>query len=201
MFSDFPRPIGNRLAHDVTDLRDLVNAHERVHFGHQLGQFFAEALRQAAGHKGQWSHRWAARLLRRLVSYRWLEAHVVQEQEDAPGDVSSMLVGCDDQGQEKGEGPTGQVNCDPLDDTSICSESRDMGDMRDEVAAADLRVIPSRAALNNYLTLLHDVALRSLHAEGILQHRERAARLEKLVMAAMLLRPLTRGVSSNAPGL
>ena len=45
----FSRAIGNRLAHDVADLRDLVNAHERVHLGHELGQFVAETLRQAAG--------------------------------------------------------------------------------------------------------------------------------------------------------
>jgi hypothetical protein len=43
------RAIGDGLAHDVADLRDLVNAHERVHFGQELGQFVAEALRQAAG--------------------------------------------------------------------------------------------------------------------------------------------------------
>jgi hypothetical protein len=38
-----------RLLHDLADLRDLINAHERVHLGEQLGQFLAEALRQAAG--------------------------------------------------------------------------------------------------------------------------------------------------------
>src|ERR1017187_1146985 len=45
----FLRTICHRPAHDVADLRDLVNAHERVHFRHQLRQFVAEALRQAAG--------------------------------------------------------------------------------------------------------------------------------------------------------
>ena len=44
-----PRAIGHRTAHDFTDLRDLVNAHERVHFRQKFGQFLAEALRQAAG--------------------------------------------------------------------------------------------------------------------------------------------------------
>ena len=39
----------NRLPHDVRNLRDLVNAHERVHFGQELGQFVAETLRQTAG--------------------------------------------------------------------------------------------------------------------------------------------------------
>src|ERR1035441_6663181 len=45
----FLRAIGHRPAHDVADLRDLVNAHERVHFRHQLRQLVAKALRQAAG--------------------------------------------------------------------------------------------------------------------------------------------------------
>ncbi len=49
MFSNLPRPVVQRLAHDVADLRDLVNAHERVHFRHEPGQFVAETLRQAAG--------------------------------------------------------------------------------------------------------------------------------------------------------
>ena len=49
LFPNFFRPAGNRLAYDVADLRHLVNAHERVHFRHELGQFIAEPLRQAAG--------------------------------------------------------------------------------------------------------------------------------------------------------
>ena len=38
-----------RLADDVPDLRDLVNAHEGVHFRHEFGQFFAKTLGEAAG--------------------------------------------------------------------------------------------------------------------------------------------------------
>ena len=45
----FTRPVFQRLVHDVADLRDLVNAHESVHFGHQFWQFVAEPLGQAAG--------------------------------------------------------------------------------------------------------------------------------------------------------
>ena len=48
----FPHPFrapGNGLSDDVRDLRDLVNAHEGVHLGQELGQFVAEPLRQAAG--------------------------------------------------------------------------------------------------------------------------------------------------------
>ena len=48
MFSHFLRPAGDGLAHDVTHLRDLVNAHEGVHLGHELGKFLAEALRKTA---------------------------------------------------------------------------------------------------------------------------------------------------------
>ena len=48
MFSNFPRAAGNRLVHDVADLTDLINAHEAIHFGHQLGKFLAKALREAA---------------------------------------------------------------------------------------------------------------------------------------------------------
>ena len=48
----FPHPFcapRHRLPDDVRHLRDLVNAHERVHFGQQFRQFVAEPLRQAAG--------------------------------------------------------------------------------------------------------------------------------------------------------
>ena len=48
MFSN-PFRRRHRLFHDVRDLRDLVNAHERVHFGQEFGQFVAETLRQATG--------------------------------------------------------------------------------------------------------------------------------------------------------
>ena len=48
MFSHFLRPAGDGLAHDVTHLRDLVNAHEGVHLGHELGKFLAETLRKTA---------------------------------------------------------------------------------------------------------------------------------------------------------
>src|ERR1019366_6565655 len=46
---DLPGAIDHGPAHDVTDLRDLVNAHERVHFGHEPGQFLAKPLRETAG--------------------------------------------------------------------------------------------------------------------------------------------------------
>jgi len=48
----FPRPLRpscHRLSYNFRDLRDLVNAHERIHFGQQFGQFITEALGQAAG--------------------------------------------------------------------------------------------------------------------------------------------------------
>ena len=43
------RPPRHRLPHDVGDLRDLVDAHERIHFGKKLRQFVAKTLRQATG--------------------------------------------------------------------------------------------------------------------------------------------------------
>ena len=46
--SNFARPVFHAL-HDFADFRHLVNAHERVHFRHEFGQFVAEPLRQAAG--------------------------------------------------------------------------------------------------------------------------------------------------------
>ena len=49
MLPNFVSPDLNRLLHDVRNLRDLVNAHERVHFGQEFGQFLAETLGQAAG--------------------------------------------------------------------------------------------------------------------------------------------------------
>ena len=42
------RPPRHRLFDDVRNLRDLVNTHERIHFGQEFGQFVAETLRQAA---------------------------------------------------------------------------------------------------------------------------------------------------------
>ena len=39
-----------RLPHDLGHLRHLVDAHESVHFGQQLGQFLPKPLRQAAGY-------------------------------------------------------------------------------------------------------------------------------------------------------
>ena len=54
MFPNLFRSPGHRLFDDVRDLRDLVNAHERVHFGQELGQFVAETLRQAAGNDEAW---------------------------------------------------------------------------------------------------------------------------------------------------
>ena len=54
MFPPSFRAAGNGLADDVRDLRHLVNAHERIHFGQQLRQFVAEPLRQAAGNDEAW---------------------------------------------------------------------------------------------------------------------------------------------------
>src|SRR5437899_7342744 len=34
--------------HDLSHLRDLIDAHERIDFGQQLRQFFAKTLRQAS---------------------------------------------------------------------------------------------------------------------------------------------------------
>ena len=48
-FGQLRRPPRQRLLDDVGDLGDLVNAHEGVHFGKELGQFVAKTLRQAAG--------------------------------------------------------------------------------------------------------------------------------------------------------
>ena len=48
----FPHPFrapGNGLSDDIRDLRDLVNAHEGIHFRQQFRQFIAKALRQTAG--------------------------------------------------------------------------------------------------------------------------------------------------------
>ena len=45
MFPNPFRPPRHRLFDDFADLRDLVNAHERVHFGQELRQFIAETLR------------------------------------------------------------------------------------------------------------------------------------------------------------
>src|ERR1035437_9240688 len=47
--SSFLRAIGDGFAHDFANLRDLVNTHERVHFGHEPGEFVAEPLRETAG--------------------------------------------------------------------------------------------------------------------------------------------------------
>ena len=41
--------MGERLGDDVADLRDLVDAHEGVHFGEEFRQFVAEALGETAG--------------------------------------------------------------------------------------------------------------------------------------------------------
>ena len=41
---------GQGLLHKVADFGDLVDAHERIDFGQQLGQLVAEALGQAARH-------------------------------------------------------------------------------------------------------------------------------------------------------
>ncbi len=47
--SNFCRAIDDGLLDDVSNLRDLINAHERIHFGHEFGQFVAKSLRQTAG--------------------------------------------------------------------------------------------------------------------------------------------------------
>ena len=41
--------IEDGLIDDVSDLGDLVNAHEGVHLGHEFGKFVAKTLREAAG--------------------------------------------------------------------------------------------------------------------------------------------------------
>ncbi len=46
---NFGSPIRQRPLHDVADLRDLIDAHERIHFRKQLGQLITEPLRQTAG--------------------------------------------------------------------------------------------------------------------------------------------------------
>ena len=62
----FPARSGHGLLHDVADLRDLVNAHERVHFGQQFGQFVAKTLRQAAGNDEAWPRWFGLAQLRRI---------------------------------------------------------------------------------------------------------------------------------------
>jgi hypothetical protein len=48
-FPIFSARLAIGLTDDFRDLRDLVNAHEGVHFRQQFGQFIAETLRQTAG--------------------------------------------------------------------------------------------------------------------------------------------------------
>ena len=49
MLANFVLPVLNRSLHDVCNLRDLVNAHERIHFGQEFGQFVTKTLRQTTG--------------------------------------------------------------------------------------------------------------------------------------------------------
>ena len=49
MFPNLFRPSGNGPSHDFRHFCNLVNAHERVHFGQEPGQFIAKPLRQATG--------------------------------------------------------------------------------------------------------------------------------------------------------
>jgi len=41
--------VNHRLPDDFVNLRDLIDAHERIDFGQQLGQVVAETLRETAG--------------------------------------------------------------------------------------------------------------------------------------------------------
>ena len=46
---DFSPSALQRVSDDLSDSGNLVNAHERIHLGKELGEFLAKTLRQAAG--------------------------------------------------------------------------------------------------------------------------------------------------------